>query len=89
MNIALSSQTIPIAWQDYLARNFDLALIPWQRYRYSGTGGVEVAIEANTNNLIALELAFLLRGEMKRLDDGGKVYTSGGVGIEVISAHID
>ena len=49
MNIALSPQTIPIPWQDYLTGNYDRALIPWSRFRYSGTGVVEVSSEAFRN----------------------------------------
>ena len=60
MNIAVSPQTIPIAWQDYLAGNYDCALIPWPRYRYSGTGVVEVSGEAVRNVDIAKRLSRLI-----------------------------
>lgn len=60
MNITLSPQTIPIPWQDYLAGNYDHSLIPWQRYRYSGTGVVEVSSEAIRNTRIAKRLERLL-----------------------------
>ena len=60
MNIALSPQTIPISWPDYLARNYDRTLIPWPRYRYSGTGVVEVVGEAAQNVRIAQKLLFCL-----------------------------
>ena len=57
MNIALTPQTIPISWQDYLTGNYDRSLIPWQRYRYSGTGVVEVPSEVLRNGVIARRLA--------------------------------
>ena len=60
MNVALSPQTIPISWQDYLAGSYDRALIPWPRYRYSGTGVVEVSSEAIRNTRIAKYLERLL-----------------------------
>lgn len=60
MNIALSPQTIPMSWQDYVARNYDRALIPWPRYRYSGTGVVEVSGEAAQNVRIAQKLLLSL-----------------------------
>lgn len=62
MNIAVSPQTIPISWQDYLSRNYDRTQIPWQRYRYSGTGVVEVSNEAIRNTRIAKYLERLLDG---------------------------
>ena len=57
MNIAVSPQTIPISWQDYLSRNYDRTQIPWQRYRYSGTGVVEVTSEVLKNGVVARRLA--------------------------------
>ena len=80
MNIAVSPQTIPIAWQDYLARNYDRTLIPWPRYRYSGTGVVEVPTEAAINNEIALNVRDIIIGEVKQAK--GKVYING-IGVEV------
>ena len=62
MNVALSPQTIPIAWQNYLAGSYDRALIPWPRYRYSGTGVVEVSSEAAHNARIAKRLSRLIEG---------------------------
>ena len=60
MNIALSPQTIPIAWEDYLSGNYDRTLIPWPRYRYSGTGVIEVSGEAVRNVDIAKRLSRLI-----------------------------
>ena len=60
MNIAVSPQTIPIPWPDYLAGNYDRALIPWPRYRYSGTGVVEVGGEAIRNVEIAQKLFLIV-----------------------------
>ena len=60
MNLAVSPQTIPIAWQDYLSGNYDRALIPWPRYRYSGTGVVEVPSELTRNIRIAQQLLLKL-----------------------------
>ena len=57
MNIAVSPQTIPMSWQDYLARNYDHTQIPWPRYRYSGTGVVEVTSEVLKNGVVARCLA--------------------------------
>ena len=76
MNIAVSPQTIPMSWQDYLARNYDRTQIPWPRYRYSGTGVVEVSGEALRNVDIADELRDLLRDEIKRLGHRWKCYTN-------------
>ncbi|MEM9219801.1 MAG: Uma2 family endonuclease [Cyanobacteria bacterium P01_F01_bin.150] len=75
MNIALSPQTVPIPWSDYLAGNYDRSLIPWARYRYSGTGVVEVSGEAVRNVEIADELRFRLRSELRRLGHHWKCYT--------------
>ena len=75
MNIALSPQTISLTWQDYLAGNYDRALIPWPRFRYSGTGVVEVSGEAVRNVEIADELRDILRSEIKRLGYNWKCYT--------------
>ena len=61
MNIALSPQTIPLSWQDYIAKNFDRSTIPWERYRYSGSGVVEVAGESIQN----VEIADALRDRIK------------------------
>ena len=63
MTIALSPQTIPIPWKDYLAGKYDRALIPWSRYRYSGTGVVEVSSKAAHNAQIANRLLRLIEGE--------------------------
>ena len=52
-----------MTWQDYIAGNFDRALIPWQRYRYSGTGVVEVGSEAAHNARIAKRLSRLIERE--------------------------
>ena len=82
MNIALSPQTIPIAWQDYLSRNYDPTLIPWLRYRYSGTGVVEVSVEAIHNHRIAQSLRDLLNSEMTQLSMGGEVIVNA-IGVEV------
>ena len=60
MNIAVSPQTIPISWQDYLAGNYDRSQIPWPRYRYSGTGVVEVSGEVIKNVDIAKRLSRLI-----------------------------
>ena len=65
MNIAVSPQTIPIAWQDYLARNYDRTLIPWPRYRYSGTGVVEVSGEAVRNVEVAQNLFLLVLAQAR------------------------
>ena len=75
MNIAVSPQTIPIPWPDYLAGNYDRALIPWPRYRYSRTGVVEVSGEALRNVDIADDLRDVLRGEIRRLRHPWKCYT--------------
>lgn len=57
MTVALTQPTtIPIPWPDYVAGNFDTAAIPWERYRYSGTGVVKVAPEAPYNGIIAKRL---------------------------------
>ena len=60
MNIAVSPQTISMTWQDYLAGNYDRTLIPWPRYRYSGTGVVEVGGEAVRNVEIAQKLFLIV-----------------------------
>ena len=65
MNIALSPKTIPIAWDDYVSRNYDPSLIPWQRYRYSGTGVVEVSGEAIRNVEVAQNLFLLVLAQAK------------------------
>ena len=58
MNIVLNPpESIVIPWQDYVAGNFDLSLIPWKRSRYSGDGVVEVPTEAARNGIIAKRLA--------------------------------
>ena len=75
MNIALSPPVIPISWQDYVARNFDRTIIPWQRYRYSGTGVIEVSGEAVRNVEIADELRDIVRSEIRRLGHNWKCYT--------------
>ena len=63
MNIALSPQTISMSWQDYIAGNYDRTLIPWQRYRYSGMGVIEVGSEAAHNARIAKRLSRLIERE--------------------------
>ncbi|MEM9217860.1 MAG: Uma2 family endonuclease [Cyanobacteria bacterium P01_F01_bin.150] len=60
MNLAVSPQTIPIPWPDYLSGTYDRAPIPWPRYRYSGTGVVEVSGEAIRNVEIAQKLFLLV-----------------------------
>ena len=76
MNVALSPQTIPIAWQDYLAGNYDLALISWPRYRYSGTGVVEVSGEALRNVDIAMGLYRKCSSEVERLNHEWRCYVN-------------
>ena len=78
MNIAVSPQTIPIPWPDYLAGNYDRALIPWPRYRYSGTGVVEVGSELTRNVRIAQKLLLKLLGQ----PGGHGVYTNS-ISVEV------
>ena len=78
MNVALSPPTIPIAWQDYLAGNYDRALIPWPRYRYSGTGVVEVTSELTRNIRIAQKLLLKLLAQ----PGGHGVYTNS-ISVEV------
>lgn len=82
MNLALSPQTIPIAWSDYLARTYDPALIPWPRYRYSGTGVVKVPSEAIHNHRIAQSLRDILLEEINRLNVGGEIFVNA-IGVEV------
>lgn len=61
MNISLSPPTtIALSWQDYIAGQFDRALIPWKRCRYSGFGVVEMPKEAPKNGVIAKRLGRLL-----------------------------
>ena len=67
MNIAATSTTcIPMAWHDYVNRNYDAAVIPWNRYRYSGTEVVEVSPEAIHNHWIAQALRALEQLPKKR-----------------------
>ena len=56
----LLPQTIPIAWEDYVSKNYDRTLIPWSRYRYSGTGVIKVSGEAVRNVDIAHRLFRLI-----------------------------
>ena len=60
MNLAVSPQMIPIPWPEYLSGNYDRALIPWPRYRYSGTGVIEVPSELTRNIRIAQKLLLKL-----------------------------
>ena len=82
MNIAVSPQIIPIIWQDYLAGNYDRALIPWRRYRYSGTGVVEVSSEAFRNHRVAQALRDLLKAEIQQMGRGGEIGVNS-LGVEV------
>ena len=82
MNVALSPQTIPISWQDYLAGSYDRALIPWPRYRYSGAGVVEVSNEAFRNHRVAQSLRDVLKSEMQQMSQGGEVVVNS-LGVEV------
>ena len=82
MNIAVSPQIIPITWQDYLAGTYDRALIPWQRYRYSGTGVVEVSSEAFRNHRVAQALRDLLKAEIQQMGSGGEISVNN-LGVEV------
>ena len=78
MNIAVSPQTIPITWQDYLSGNYDRSQIPWPRYRYSGTGVVEVGNELTRNIRIAQKLLLMLLAQQ----GGHGVYTNS-ISVEV------
>ena len=60
MNLSLSPQTIPIPWPDYLSGHYDPTIIPWVRYRYSGTGVVQVSPEWTCNIRIGKALSKLL-----------------------------
>ena len=60
MNITATPQIIPISWNDYLTRNFDRSIIPWEQYRYSGTGVIEVVGESIQN----VEIADALRDRL-------------------------
>ncbi|MEM9219027.1 MAG: Uma2 family endonuclease [Cyanobacteria bacterium P01_F01_bin.150] len=74
MDLALSPQIVSMSWQDYIARNYDRAIIPWDRYRYSGTGVIEVGGEAIQNVEIADELRDRFKAEIKRLGLDWKTY---------------
>ena len=78
MNITAAPEFIPISWQDYLARNYDHTLIPWARYRYSGTGVVKVSPEATRNIRIGKKLSRLFEAT----DPGVVAYTNS-ISIEV------
>ena len=78
MNIALTPQTIPVAWEDYLSGTYDSTLIPWSHYRYSGTGVVEVSSEAFRNARIAKFLSRLIEDN----NPGVFAYTNA-IGVEV------
>lgn len=82
MNIAVSPQTISIAWQDYLVGNYDRALIPWDRYRYSGTGVIEVSSEAFRNHRVAQALRDLLKADVQQMRRGGEIIVNS-LGVEV------
>ena len=78
MNVTAAPELIPIPWQDYLAGNYDRSAIPWNRYRYSGTGVVKVAPEAIRNARIAQRLLLALLSQ----EGDHAVYTNA-VGVEV------
>lgn len=82
MNIALSQQTIPMSWQDYLAKNYDRAIIPWERYRYSSSGVVEVVGESIQNVEIADALRDRIKAEINRLGLNWRSYQNI-IGVEV------
>ena len=60
MNISLSPQTIPMSWQDYIAKNFDRSTIPWDKYRWIQGEIIPVGGEGKLNSLIAMVLGRIL-----------------------------
>ena len=60
MNISLSLQTIPMSWQDYIAKNFDRSTIPWDKYRWIQGEIIPVGGEGKLNSLIAMVLGRIL-----------------------------
>jgi len=78
MNIAVSPKTIPLSWEDYLTGNYDHSVIPWPRYRYSGTGVVEVPSELTRNIRIGKKLSRLFDDT-----DSGVVAYTNSVSVEV------
>ena len=82
MNITATPQIIPISWNDYLTRNFDRSIIPWEQYRYSGTGVIEVVGESIQTVEIADALRDRLKAEIKRLGTDWKTYQNS-ISIEV------
>lgn len=75
MNVALTpSETILMSWEQYVSRNFNRAFIPWDRYRYSKKGVVEVSGEVRQNADIAGNLFSELKSEIKRSGTDWKCY---------------
>lgn len=60
MNVSLSPQTIPMSWQDYIAKNFDRSTIPWDKYRWIQGEIIPVGGEGKLNSLIAMVLGRIL-----------------------------
>lgn len=60
MNVSLSQQTIPMSWQDYIAKNFDRSTIPWDKYRWIQGEIIPVGGEGKLNSLIAMVLGRIL-----------------------------
>ncbi|MEM9220711.1 MAG: hypothetical protein AAGD25_41140 [Cyanobacteria bacterium P01_F01_bin.150] len=67
MNVTLApSESILMNWEQYVSGNFNRASIPWNRYRYSKNGVIEVSGEARQNADIAGDLFSRFKVEIRR-----------------------
>lgn len=75
MNVTLAPPpVIPMSWERYVTKDYNRAHIPWEKYRYSKNGVIEVAGEVRQNADIAGELFSIFKAEIKRLNMGRKCY---------------
>ena len=68
MNVTLAPpKVIPMSWERYVAQDYNRAHIPWEQYRYSRDGVIEVPGEALQNVEIAIGLFQAFSAEIARL----------------------
>ena len=87
MSAALGpEQTIVMSWEQYASGNFNRALIPWDKYRYSKNGIIQVPAQTLRNADIIDTLRTRLNEEIKRLNTQWRCYTHS-ISIEVEHHH--
>ena len=75
MNVTLAPpKVIPMSWERYVAQDYNRAHIPWEQYRYSKDGVIEVPGEALRNVDIAMDLYREFSVEIKRLNYEWRCY---------------